>query len=536
MATNIIIIYITLETIPLSRSNAHIMITTILLASLIILFAYLYHLSTKKFNYWKKRGVPYAKPIPLLGNYAGYILTKEYIGSEVQKLCKKFPNEPYFGAFYGTEPVLIPQDPEIIKLILTKDYAYFSGREITDYYHSETITENLFFSGGDRWKVLKQNLSPLFSIKKMRNMFHLIEKCSNMLEDMMDHELAESEVAEVRSLMTRYTLDAICSVSFGVDTNLMEKEESDKNNPFRIMGDMIFEISTYRALKANARAIWPGVFYGLGFENFPSEIKSFFSKLVNGICEDRQHKPTSRNDFIDLILAMKIDGKLTFAGDNIWGDKKIELEVDDDLIVALVVGFFAAGFETSSTTLSMCLYELAKNKEAQARTHEEIDEYLKKTDGKITYESITEMPYLMACMEETIRLYPVLGVITREVMADYTMPTGVVLGKGCRVHLPIYHLNRNPEWFEDPESFRPERLMQGKVRPYTFMPFGEGQRICVGYLLAKMQVISGLVTVLRKYRVSLADGTPLKLKMEPKATVTQPIGGVKLRFTKREQR
>lgn len=479
MATRELVTPIYQQTPAVSHITTAAMITAILLA-LILLIAYIYHLSTRKFDYWKKKNVPYEKPTPFLGNYGRHILTEEYLGKTVQKLCKKFPNEPYIGAFFGTEPVLIPQDPEIIKLILTKDYTHFSGREVSDYYHREIITQNLFFSSGDRWKVMRQNLSPIFSISKMRNMFHLIEKCSRMLSDLIDKELEKSDIFEVTDIMTRYTMDCICSLSFGVDTNTMSDA---RDNPFRIMGELIFAGSRYRALKASARLIWPSIFYGIGMKNFPAEIAKFFNKLVMGIFNERQNKPSPRNDIIDVIMAMKTNGILCFRGDSIKGDKKVEMVLDDELIVATVVGLFAAGFETSATTLSLSLYELAKNEEAQDRAIAEIDSYLERTGGKITYECINELPYVEACMEETIRLYPVLSVLNREVMEDYTLPSGVKLEKGLRVHLPIYHLNHNPEFFEDPESYRPERLYgeeKARVRPYTFMPFGDGPRICIG--------------------------------------------------------
>nr|QLI62185.1 cytochrome P450 36 [Streltzoviella insularis] len=515
------------------------MIDIILLATILVLaLITVYLASIRKFNYWKKKGVPHLKPTPILGNFSGYILLKEYTGEVTQRICQKFPDEPYVGAFYGTEPALIVQDPELIKLITTKDFYYFNSREISKYTTKEVITQNLFFTYGERWKVLRQNLTPLFTSAKMKKMFYLIEKCAHVFEKLLDEETAASNVLEVRELMVRYTMDCIGSCAFGVETNTMRK--SSNKNPFTVIGTLIFEISNSRGFQTIARAIWPFIFYGLGFKNFPTEINDFFGKLLTEVFQKRQYKPSTRNDFVDLVLNLKQNEYIT--GDSLsnmktGGNEKISLKVDDDLLIAQCVVFFAAGFETSATTMTFALYELAKNDKAQERVLEEIDEYLSKHGNKLGYECLKELPYLEACFDETLRLYPVLGVITREVVEDYTLPTGLRLEKGDRVHLPLYHLHRDPRNFPEPEQFRPERFLgeeKQNIKPYIYFPFGEGPRICIGMRFAKMQMLPGLVTLLKKYRVELAPGTPRTVQYEPKATVTQPKGDIKLKFLLRE--
>lgn len=209
-------------------------------------------------------------------------------------------------------------------------------------------------------------------------------------------------------------------------------------------------------------------------------------KLLSEVVGARDYKPTSRHDFVDLIL--------TFAKDNvIIGDsvfdykkediKKVNLKVRYETLIGQCVGLFGAGYETSSTTLSVTVYELAKNEEAQRKAIAEVDRYLRKHSDKLDYDIVTRLPFLQACINEALRLYPVLSNLTREVMADYTFPTGLRLKKGDRIHIPVYHLQRNPLYYEQPELFRPERFLPEeihKIKPYTYMPFGEGPRLCIG--------------------------------------------------------
>nr|ABB69054.1 cytochrome P450 [Helicoverpa armigera] len=513
------------------------MITLLLSLVIPLVFFAIYITSKRKYEHWEKKKIPHLKPVPILGNFSEYILQKTYLGQVAQKICKKFPNEPFIGAYYGTEPALIVQDPELIKIVMTKDFYFFSGREVSNYSHKEMFTQNLFFTYGDRWKVLRQNLTPLFSSAKMKNMFHLIEKCSRVFEKVLDKETQKCDEIEVRALMAGFTMDCIGSCAFGVDTNVMEKTE---NNIFRKIADLIFDIQGFRAFKNVARAIWPSVFYGLGFRAFPREIDNFFNNLMSGIFKGREYKPTNRNDFVDLVL--KLSNNKTMTGDSLLNmksdaDKKVVLEVDEEMLVAQCVLFFAAGFETSSTTLSYALYELAKNPEAQEKALAEVDEYLRRHDNTLKYECVAGTPYLEACVDEALRLYPVLGLLTREVAEDYTFPSGLEVEKGLRVHLPVYHLHHHPEHFPDPEQFRPERFLaenKQNIKPYTYMPFGEGPRICIGMRFARMQMAAGLLTLLKKYRVELAPGMKRELVFEPGAIVTQPIGGIKLKFVERE--
>lgn len=146
----------------------------------------IYLVSTWKYNYWKKKNVQHIPPIPLFGNYKEYILLKELLGQVTQTICKKFPNEPYIGTYYGTEPALVVQDLDLIKLILTKDFPYINGREVSKYSDREIITRGPFFSYGDQWKVSRQNMSPLFTSAKIRGMFPLIQRCARNLDTMLN--------------------------------------------------------------------------------------------------------------------------------------------------------------------------------------------------------------------------------------------------------------------------------------------------------------------------------------------------------------
>ncbi|CAH0714073.1 unnamed protein product, partial [Brenthis ino] len=450
----------------------------------ILLIVYLvYYTLTKKQDYWKKRKVPYVKPKLLFGNYRGYILQKQYGPRITSDICKQYPEEPYIGSFFGTEPALIIQDPNLIKLVMTKEFYYFNGREITNYAHKEILTRSLTSVGGDDWKILRLHMSPLFTSSKLKSMFPLIIKCATELEEYLDMETELSQKVNVRNLLARYTMDCVISCTFGINANTMKRDVS--NNPFVTMGNLIFDTSISRGLKMVCRSMWPTLFYGLGYKLFDEQVSKFFSGLFAESCIGRLEDGNKRNDFIDMILKWKQSNYI--SSESLSNPKEREkkisrLKVTDDLLVGQSLALFGAGFETTSTTVTFLLYEVAKDQQIQNRLIEEVDTYFQKHKD-IDYECVNELPYLEACIDETLRLYPVLGVLTREVMDDYTLPTGLYLEKEIRIHIPIYHIHRNPKNFPQPEIYRPERFLgeeRKKIKPFTFMPFGEGPRICIG--------------------------------------------------------
>ncbi|XP_026740685.1 cytochrome P450 6B6-like isoform X2 [Trichoplusia ni] len=458
------------------------MIGTLLTITLFILAYSLYLFTRRKFTYWKKKNIPHVPPTTIFGNYSKVLLLQQTFGDNTRKLCETFPEAPLIGAYYGTEPSLIVQDPELIKLVTTRDFYYFSGREISNHAEDEPLLRNLFSSYGDKWKALRQFLSPIFSSSKMKSMFPLIVKCSLQFEDMLEREFETSSVLDMKSIMSRFTMDCISSCSFGIETLTMVKTE---NNIFRTLGDLMSAPSAVLAMKNLIRTIWPSIFYGLGFKVFPTKLEDFFKKLLIDVFESRNYEPTSRSDFIDFLLKLK---KNNLVGDGFKNSEssagsKFNLEVDDEFLIAQCALFFGAGYESSSITLSWTLFELAKNPEKQAKAIQEVDAYLHRHDNKLEYECVAETSYLQACVDEAMRLYPVAGVLHREVTEDYVFPSGLKIEKGLRVHLPLYKLHYNPEYFPEPKKYRPERFYgdeKRNIKSFTYMPFGEGPRICIG--------------------------------------------------------
>lgn len=127
----------------------------------------------------------------------------------------------------------------------------------------------------------------------------------------------------------------------------------------------------------------------------------------------------------------------------------IYLEFTEDVMVGNSFTFISEGFETSSTLMSYCLYELAKNPDIQVKLQKEIDEVWKKHNGELTAEGIQELTYMDNVLYETLRLHSVVFAITRLCTQDYELPPQymesmkrVTIKKGTSVIIPVYSIHR----------------------------------------------------------------------------------------------
>lgn len=166
--------------------------------------------------------------------------------------------------------------------------------------------------------------------------------------------------------------------------------------------------------------------------------------------------------------------------------------------------FFIAGFETSSSTLSFCLYELAKNPDVQKKVQQEIDQIKAKHNGQLSYDAVNDMKYLGWCIDgifvtkliaieicieilfiflqiETLRKYPIVPILNRECTQTYKVPgSNYTMEKGTAVIIPVLGIQRDPKYYPKPDEFIPERFSPENTKSFEqmpYMPFGDGPRV-----------------------------------------------------------
>jgi cytochrome P450 family 6 len=166
----------------------------------------------------------------------------------------------------------------------------------------------------------------------------------------------------------------------------------------------------------------------------------------------------------------------------------------------------------------------------------EIVETLAKHNGEPTYDAISEMKYLDMVFNETLRKYPVVDLQFRQCVKDFQIPnTKLVIPADTLILISTAALHNDERFYENPSKFDPDRFNEEnvkKIKPYTYIPFSEGPRICIGLRFGTMQTKIGLVKLLMNYKILTCSKTIIPMKYIPNASFQSPVGGMWLKLEK----
>jgi cytochrome P450 len=188
------------------------------------------------------------------------------------------------------------------------------------------------------------------------------------------------------------------------------------------------------------------------------------------------------------------------------------------------VTMLLAGHETTASAMAWALGLLSRHPGVRRRLQEELATVL--GDRPITAADLPALPWLDAVVKETLRLYPPAWILSRSALVDLDV-AGHHVPAGGFVFVPIHALHRHPTYWDDPEGFDPQRWLDGRGeaarKAGMYLPFGAGQRRCVGEHLANLEARIALATILRRVSPALLAGQELV----PEASVTlRPKGGL----------
>ncbi|KAJ3609872.1 hypothetical protein NHX12_021966 [Muraenolepis orangiensis] len=354
-----------------------------------------------------------------------------------------------------------------------------------------------------------------------RRIFPIVERYADRLVKTIDKELLDQSV-DIKKFIAPYSLDVMTSTSFSVDTDSTANPEAPVNvNVQKFMKFKFWPFLVMLALPFTIR-----LFKWIGFSAVNKEAVKFFCGLIKRFKLEHKEDSSVHSDFLQLMVDSEIPE--SDIKDGVEPSKGLT----HDEILAQALLFIFAGYDTTSTTLTYILYNLALNPDSLKTLQQEIDEHFPK-DSPVSYEALMNVEYLDNVISECMRLLPTAPRLERVCKRNFNID-GINIPEGTLVTVPVNLIHRDPRFWSSPEVFKPERFSKDNkddINPYAYMPFGLGPRNCVGMRFALMVTKMILVRLLQEYNVETCKDTSVPLEFSNIFLPKQPI---KLKFSRRE--
>ncbi|XP_068622807.1 cytochrome P450 6k1-like [Battus philenor] len=500
------------------------MFFTLLTSLTVLIVLWIFWKWNRTRSYWRERNVPHDPPHPVLGSLT--FLLKQNPGIWMREVYNRF-NTPYVGIWLFWRPALIINSPDIARRVLVKDAALFRDRYLAGGKNDPIGSLNLFTVKDPLWSSIRKSLTPVFTSAKLRNLQAHFSNKSKELVQRIKMDMKKHQRVNIRMVITDFTTDVVGNTSFGVKSDATLTGES----PLRTITKEFMKFSYIRGFAWCSIFFFPDLVDIFGFKLFPQATTNYFRKIFQQIVSERGGYETVSDDYKDLFEALlKIKQE---------SDRNNE-ELHEDLLVSQAATFLQAGFDTTGSALTFCIYELAHQLSIQEKVYDEIVE-LKKSIGDKDFDADTlrKATYLNCVIKESLRKYPPMGWLDRIAAKDYEIDENLTIPAGTPVYINANGMQTDPNYFPNPEKFDPERYLpenERNIKPFTYIPFGEGPRNCIGYRFAMQNMLNVLANIILNYKIYPHPNGPLPndVKIEEKGIFLFPGETLYTEFIARE--
>ncbi|KAF8366923.1 cyp-29A4 [Pristionchus pacificus] len=349
------------------------------------------------------------------------------------------------------------------------------------------LGRGLLLANGEKWKSRRRMLTPTFHFRMLEGYIKTMNRHAKVLMDVLEDN-REKEL-DIYPYMKRCTLDIICETAMGKDLDSQHRPDQE----------YVKAIATLTRLTMNASMqphLWSA--FGRWLFGWQKEhddcvkiahdfTKEVITERMSLLCPCGDAEANKRS-FLDLLIAEKGRENLSL--------EDIREEVDI---------FMFAGHDTTSSALGWVMWCFAHHQEIQERAHEEImGVFGDDVDRDCTREDLANLPYLERCIKESMRLFPPVPFVIRNIREDFQMGPHL-LPRDSPLLISPYLVHRNERIYPNPEVYDPDRFLpenSSTRHPYDFVPFSAGPRNCIGQKFAMYQLKIIVSSLLRRFSVS----------------------------------
>jgi cytochrome P450 len=404
----------------------------------------------------------------------------------------------YFG---GVKEAIVTTNPVVIQHVLKTNSENYYKSEIQKKRMGHFLGKGLLTTEGEPWRTQRRLIQTGFERKQLEVLSSIMQ--DSLADSLQDFDRqARSGPVDIYPLMMKITFAMVGRSLFGArlkeeDIGLVSLAISTVQE-FMVRQTIQPYLNPWFAVSGELRRHW--------------DMRSRAFGVLDEYLQ-RRRKETPGDDLLQILMdARYSDGQ----------------GMPDELVLSESMQLLVAGHETSSNALSWLLYLLSSRPDCVDQIREEFDSVL--GEKSLSFSDVPKFGFTTQVILEALRLYPPFWMVDRMALAD-DRAGDVDIPRGSTVVVFIYGVHHAPQYWENPESFDPERFTKAKEKlhtPFSHLPFGAGPRGCIGGNYAMLQILMILSVLLRKYDSRLVPGQTIAARP---MVILRPEHGIRMTFS-----
>ncbi|KAG9457316.1 hypothetical protein H6P81_001824 [Aristolochia fimbriata] len=452
---------------------------------------------------------PGPKPWPVIGNLH---LIGPLPHRSIHRLSRKYG--PLMQLRFGSFPVVVGSSVETAKQILKTQDANFVGRPRTaagkyTTYEYSNITWSPY---GAYWRqARKMCLVELFSARRLDSYEYIRAEETRALLSSLAVAAAANRPVTLKDYLSTVSLNVISRMVLG--KKYLDDAEAVGSvvspDEFKKMLDELFLLSG--VLNIGDNIPWIDFLDLQGYVKRMKALAKKFDRFLEQVLDE--HNAVRAKLGKDFVPRDMVDVLLQFAD-----DPTLDVKISRNGVKAFTQDMIAGGTESSAVTVEWAISEMMRHPKVFEKAVEELDRVIGK-EKWVEEKEVQKLPYIEAIMKETMRMHPVAPMLVPRVARVDSQIDGYDIPAGTRVLVNVWTIGRDPELWDSPDEFRPERFLgkttDVKGHDFELLPFGAGRRMCPGYSLGLKVIQLTLSNLIHGFTWKLPEGmTPEKLDME----------------------